>query len=859
MRGRKNERAPSAMPGEGGSGVDGPLGRQDGRKIEQENRSVQRPDLGEVRRFLSLLAPDGSLLTFQTFSDAKDAKDENGRDPLAGVIHGSIDERWRTLSELNARGAGIFVTVNQTDGRGRTARNVVRVRAYFVDLDKAPLEPVLSDPRPPHIVVESSPGKYHAYWLVAGAPLDERDFKARQKRLIEQFGGDTSVHDLPRVLRLPGFLHQKGKPFLSRVIRSGDHAPYSPDAFPPLEEKPRRGKTKERARGTGTEEDDHAPITDEMIEAAVGVIPNRANTDRHEWIKVGMAIHEATGGSDWGFDLFDRWSAKWPGGRDEDDVYDEARTRKAWESFKPRDVTAATLLWLADQADQDWRRRLERERARRSEQSRLNADIGDEKVEPQLPTIMTIPEMTKRLVYIGSSGAVVDRLTGRVRKKEQAPGEYAASIYVPREPEPEKDDEGEGEDKDKGKDKKRGRGRPRTKGISCLAAWIKSADRLSVDALAWVPGEGEFCKVPERLDGHETAINLWRGLTPIPHPEDWLERVNPFLDHVAYLVPIESERRRFLQWLAHIVQHPEVLPHTCYLMVTKTTGIGRNLLASILVRALRGHVAAGVSLTELLSGGFNGRLSQKLLATVDEAQEGPSSQRYQRESGLRSMITEEIRRINPKYGLQSIEKNCLRWLMFSNVLDALPFANGDRRIIVIENPTVCREASYYTRLYEMTNDDPLFIGSVRRYLETLDLSDFNPGERAPMNAAKEKALAAMKSDGDTAIDDFRHSCFDENGVCVRPLVSRRDIVDALRPQGSTANATSINHAINRAGMINTGRRVRDKWGSQHGVIIVDETQWTVEMVKEAAGEVLLKVIGHGPDQVGGRGLDPRRI
>ena len=46
------------------------------------------------------------------------------------------------------------------------------------------------------------------------------------------------------------------------------------------------------------------------------------------------------------------------------------------------------------------------------------------------------------------------------------------------------------------------------------------------------------------------------------YPEDWQERVKPFLEHVEFLVPIEEERERFLQWLAHIVQVPEVLPHT---------------------------------------------------------------------------------------------------------------------------------------------------------------------------------------------------------------------------------------------------------------------------------------------------------
>ena len=45
---------------------------------------------------------------------------------------------------LNRAGAAVCVTVNATDGRGRSRENVTGVGAVFVDLDGAPLEPVLT-------------------------------------------------------------------------------------------------------------------------------------------------------------------------------------------------------------------------------------------------------------------------------------------------------------------------------------------------------------------------------------------------------------------------------------------------------------------------------------------------------------------------------------------------------------------------------------------------------------------------------------------------------------------------------------------------------------------------------------------
>jgi hypothetical protein len=171
----------------------------------------------EARRFLKLLDPTAEGFTFQTFDDSKDK-----RRSLARVFNGTLDEHWNKLCGLNAQGAGIFITVNATDGKGRTSENIKRVRALFVDLDGAPLTPVMRSNRKPHIVVASSPGHFHPYMLVSDVKLEE--FADLQKVLIARFDGDPKVFDLPRVMRLPGFFHCKDEPFLVHII-STDNAP----------------------------------------------------------------------------------------------------------------------------------------------------------------------------------------------------------------------------------------------------------------------------------------------------------------------------------------------------------------------------------------------------------------------------------------------------------------------------------------------------------------------------------------------------------------------------------------------------------------------------------------------------------
>src|SRR5262249_20796337 len=74
----------------------------------------------------------------------------------------------------------------------------------------------------PHFITETSPKRWQALWrVIAATEADAKtmfeQFGAVQKAIAARYGGDPSVHDLPRVVRLPGFIHRKGKPFLSRA------------------------------------------------------------------------------------------------------------------------------------------------------------------------------------------------------------------------------------------------------------------------------------------------------------------------------------------------------------------------------------------------------------------------------------------------------------------------------------------------------------------------------------------------------------------------------------------------------------------------------------------------------------------
>jgi hypothetical protein len=157
------------------------------------------PDMAAT--FLGALTNADGFSTPCTFQTLDDRKGENRK--LVRIVHAPLRALAPMFARLNEEGAGIFVTVNATNGR-RTAANITALRALFIDEDR-PRTSALK--LPPSIVVRSARGQ-HIYWLLEpGAKLEA--FTPAQKHLANVYGTDPTVCDLPRVMRLPGFVHQK--------------------------------------------------------------------------------------------------------------------------------------------------------------------------------------------------------------------------------------------------------------------------------------------------------------------------------------------------------------------------------------------------------------------------------------------------------------------------------------------------------------------------------------------------------------------------------------------------------------------------------------------------------------------------
>ena len=128
----------------------------------------------------------------------------------------------------NQKGYGVFHTVNNFFLKRRSV-DLGSINAWAIDLDGGDKESQLktiSRGLLPTMLVESKAG-YHVYWKAKDGTLE--NYKAIVKcRLVPFYNADPNASDVCRILRTPGYLHQKdpANPFLIKKVYE-NHVEYS--------------------------------------------------------------------------------------------------------------------------------------------------------------------------------------------------------------------------------------------------------------------------------------------------------------------------------------------------------------------------------------------------------------------------------------------------------------------------------------------------------------------------------------------------------------------------------------------------------------------------------------------------------
>lgn len=116
----------------------------------------------------------------------------------------------------------VHTTLNQTNLSGRRTGNIVSARVLCLDIDREMTADELEELKTkyvPHLIIESSPNRFHIYWKVSPTiPLAR--WQSFQLGLAWRFGGDKNAAALTAMMRVPGFerVTKTGELFVPRSV-----------------------------------------------------------------------------------------------------------------------------------------------------------------------------------------------------------------------------------------------------------------------------------------------------------------------------------------------------------------------------------------------------------------------------------------------------------------------------------------------------------------------------------------------------------------------------------------------------------------------------------------------------------------
>jgi hypothetical protein len=714
-----------------------------------EQKQLARPEPERARTFLKLLG-DGPW-TFQTFDDTRGRKDKS----LVAVRHGDLDTHLDELAALNARGAGVYVTVNQTNGKGREATDIVKVRAYFVDLDGAPVDPVQKWELPPHIIVLSSIGRWHAYWLIADAPCDPDTFRQVHEALIKRFHSDTNVKDLPRVMRLPGFFHRKEAPKMVEIVHQArDMTPYTHVQFVAALAKPIARMPASVAPEISGE------LDLDLLRYALSLL---TTDDYDTWLRYLFALKHDL--DEDGLEIFLELSSNSPGYQGETDC------RRKWQQAgQPngrvtchvifRDAAPLAAEALSAESDTEGAHRVLRLLALGFADDIL-ADTVLHTITKRVPGVTksglrnVLKELRRQVGEHRDAGAETDERVQRLLDKYVY--SIGGKVYI---------DLATGDDFDDAQINNAHATDFPLGGYAPTAATVfqNHVAARKVSARIYDPGEEQFFT----RDGR-TYVNTWRPSRLVPRSEVSDADISQFLDHARFLIPEDRERGIVLDWMAHTVQRPgEKINWAVFLGGEQ--GIGKDALFAPLTPAV-GADNVQIIGPEHLTSQFTPWAEGRLIVIEEMAAFGNVAI----VNKLKPFIAA------PPYTVQINRKNRhpynipnkANYILFSNREDAIPLDEADRRYFIYWSRAEPRDEDYYKAYFGWldANEDAVYGWLMQR-----DLKGFNAKGQAPRTEAKKQMAESTRS----PLEQFIASAIEESR---RPfqgdLVAVADILDYL--------------------------------------------------------------------------------
>jgi len=307
-------------------------------------------------------------------------------------------------------------------------------------------------------------------------------------------------------------------------------------------------------------------------------------------------------------------------------------------------------------------------------------------------------------------------------------------------------------------------------------------DAEKVRNLVYAPGDASFVGAGSKRD-----LNTWSASSHGVIAGVTEAQVQPWLDHVEFVLGSRVERDRFLRWNAFAIQCPEKKANWHWIVMSKE-GLGKDTMFRPVKLAIGPDNFADISVFELTRE-FNHYAERKMLVIGETKQVSNATTNAHdiyavRLKPLLAAPPDEIT-VNMKNRREYRVPNRHAVFMFSNEFNPLHLGDHSRRVHVIDRMgEAAKPQSYYEKIVAELDAglDELAASYLRSYPLPTGIENEMRGV-APLSSAQQHLLALNRDPLRDVIEEMVDDARDGDGPFACLLADAKDIMEHVKRQG----------------------------------------------------------------------------
>lgn len=275
--------------------------------------------------------------------------------------------------------------------------------------------------------------------------------------------------------------------------------------------------------------------------------------------------------------------------------------------------------------------------------------------------------------------------------------------------------------------------------VKTAKAWLDWPYRAQLKGLTFAPGEGRITE-----DGQLNSWNGWGFTAPAKGDiTPWQELLNHIFGEELAL------RQWFERWVAWPIQNPGAKQANAVLVWGVGEGTGKTMIGHTIM-ALYGAHSTELKDTDL-EDTRNEWAENIQFALVDDVTGQDSRKLANR---LKTMVTQKLIRLNPKYIPSYTVPDCINYYFTSNDPDSLKISGGDRRYLIHEVLAGALPVELRKRIIAWRETEE-GLNALAWHLLNLEMGEYDPKAAPPEGEAKLAMALTSKTDVGEWAHDFK--------------------------------------------------------------------------------------------------------